>query len=120
MWSRAGSAFVPCSRTTSPLTVTSPASISSSAWRRDASPAAAINFCRRSSKYSPLPDSGEDDGRARLGGSLAGPDESEAGVGLDGVALPLLPALALGLDGVPDRLVLQREAVGQFERPRQL
>jgi hypothetical protein len=50
MWSRAGSAFVPNSRTTSPLTVTSPASINSSAWRRDASPAAAINFCRRSSK----------------------------------------------------------------------
>src|SRR5687767_10738415 len=54
MWSRAGSAFVPGSRTTSPLTVTSPASIISSACRRLASPAAAINFCRRSSINSSL------------------------------------------------------------------
>src|SRR5215207_2723810 len=121
MWSRAGSAFVPSSRTTSPLTVTSPAAINSSAWRRDASPAAAINFCRRSSKNSPSgPGSGEDHGRAGLDGSLAGFNQSEAGVGLDAVALPLRLALALTLDGLPDRLVIGREFFGQFERPRQL
>src|SRR5947209_5953653 len=54
MWSRAGSAFVPSSRTVSPFTVPSPASINSSACRREASPAAAINFCRRSSMVQRL------------------------------------------------------------------
>src|SRR5215217_7631875 len=121
MWSRAGSAFVPCSRTTSPLTVTSPASINSSAWRRDASPAAAINFCRRSSKDSPSASgSGEDDGRAGLDRSLTGPYQREAGVGLDGVSLPLRLAFALALDGLPDRVDCERERFGQFECRRQL
>src|SRR5437016_4285869 len=49
MWSIAGSALVPGSLTTFPLTVTSPAEINSSACRREAMPAAAISFCRRCS-----------------------------------------------------------------------
>src|SRR5258708_15388757 len=43
--SRSGSAFVPCSTTTFPLSVTRPAAMISSALRRDATPQAAIIFC---------------------------------------------------------------------------
>src|SRR5258708_28575538 len=46
--SSSGSAFVPCSTTTFPLSVTRPAAIISSALRRDAIPQAAIIFCSRS------------------------------------------------------------------------
>src|SRR5688572_2797870 len=49
MWSFSGSALVPSSLTTAPLTVTLPATISSSACLREATPAAAISFCRRCS-----------------------------------------------------------------------
>src|SRR5580658_10780851 len=48
MWSTSASALVPSSVTTVPLTFTWPALISSSALRREAIPAAAIIFCRRS------------------------------------------------------------------------
>src|SRR5574341_464527 len=48
MWSSAGSALVPNSLTTRPLTVTSPSRMSCSAARREAIPARAISFCRRS------------------------------------------------------------------------
>src|SRR5882757_2253067 len=48
MWSVSGSALVPNAVTTVPLTFTWPALISSSALRREAIPAAAIIFCRRS------------------------------------------------------------------------
>src|SRR4029077_17623024 len=49
MWSRDSSAFVPSSVTVRPLTVTWPEEMSSSAWRREATPARAIIFWRRSS-----------------------------------------------------------------------
>src|SRR5216684_6817263 len=49
MWSRVSSALVPSSVTVCPLTVTWPEEISSSAWRREATPARAIIFWRRSS-----------------------------------------------------------------------
>src|SRR5688572_22606526 len=48
MWSRSGSTLWPVSLTTLPLTVTLPAAIISSASRRDATPAAASTFCKRS------------------------------------------------------------------------
>src|SRR5580693_2543254 len=48
MWSTSGSALLPSSVTTVPFTFTWPALMSSSALRRDAMPAAAIIFCRRS------------------------------------------------------------------------
>src|SRR5580658_5309867 len=48
MWSTSASALVPSSVTTFPFTLTWPALISSSALRREAIPAAAIIFCRRS------------------------------------------------------------------------
>ena len=43
--SAAGSTFTPISVTRAPFTVTRPATISSSAWRREATPARARNFC---------------------------------------------------------------------------
>src|SRR6267142_979810 len=49
-WSR--SALLPSSRTTLPLTVTWPLSISTSAFRRDATPACARIFCSRSAAIS--------------------------------------------------------------------
>src|SRR5262245_892874 len=52
MASRSGSAFSP-SAATRPLTVTSPSRISSSALRREAIPARARIFCRRSSLTAP-------------------------------------------------------------------
>ena len=49
-----GSARVPSVRTTTPFTVTRPARMSASAWRREATPAALKIFCRRSgSGYTP-------------------------------------------------------------------
>ncbi len=48
MTSRSGSALVPCSVTTAPLSVTRPAAMISSALRREAMPAAARIFWRRS------------------------------------------------------------------------
>src|SRR5579864_919747 len=48
MWSRSGSALLPSSVTICPLTDTTPELISSSALRRDAIPAAAMIFCKRS------------------------------------------------------------------------
>src|SRR5260370_34676402 len=48
MWSVSGSALVPNAVTTVPFTFTWPALISSSALCREAIPAAAIIFCRRS------------------------------------------------------------------------
>jgi len=48
MRSRSGSARVPSARTTTPFTVTRPARMSASAWRREATPAALRTFCRRS------------------------------------------------------------------------
>src|SRR5437773_11977113 len=48
MWSRSRSALVPSSVTTCPLTETAPPMISFSAARREAIPAAAMIFCRRS------------------------------------------------------------------------
>src|SRR5438128_850192 len=49
MWSRSMSALVPNSVMIWPLTVTRPWAISSSTLRREAMPAAAMIFCRRSS-----------------------------------------------------------------------
>src|SRR5208282_6824969 len=51
MWSRDSSAFVPSSVTTRPFTVTRPETIISSARRREARPARAMIFCRRSSMW---------------------------------------------------------------------
>src|SRR5271166_4599212 len=48
MWSVSGSALLPNSVTTVPFTFTWPALINSSALRREAIPAAAMIFCRRS------------------------------------------------------------------------
>src|SRR5690242_4384860 len=47
MTSVAGSTLVPSRVTTTPLTSTSPSSISSSLRRREATPASASSFCRR-------------------------------------------------------------------------
>src|SRR5215207_9960802 len=52
MWSLSGSAFVPSSLMTSPLTVTLPATIRSSACLREATPAAEMSFCRRCSIFA--------------------------------------------------------------------
>src|SRR5512133_4072695 len=49
-----GSTFAPSSLTTWPFTVTRPAVISSSQARREAMPAAASTFCKRSSDMSQL------------------------------------------------------------------
>src|SRR5512146_1633469 len=48
MLSRCGSALLPNSLTISPFTDTRPWVINSSAWRREAMPAAAMIFCSRS------------------------------------------------------------------------
>src|SRR5438067_4718247 len=66
MWSVSGSALEPSSLTICPLTATWPEVMSSSALRRDATPAAAIIFCRRSEGIRKMI---EHWGQSRAGGS---------------------------------------------------